>query len=522
MKKLLLLPLAVLPLYAGASCQDSIKSDKYMLFIDTNESEREIETAEKAACARGEKMVIVPKNYKDYRTYMEEMAKAKKVAMDCTKKNPTSTTACRDVQVAFRQSYEKMEKFRLSQPKIETGTDEALKEIKSKNGKLNNLIISGHDGGGEFGGAKGRMSREDLSKAMAKYKDINNVSTLMLLGCYTGVQKEIIEWKNIFPDVRMIGGYDDSAPLSDKPAGHQFITELLTKEKALIANADQKKLQNFTRANVKSLTLLNAAVYVNCEDGTNKEEFYYTSKNRGKHFSPYGAKECHEKEKEFNDIITQMAPYETGEKEPPADTARGELRQLYIKARNLEHCSDFLKKEINVSNLFNLLFYQGIKDSFAAFYKDDLAAAEKAVEEMKKKYPNYLKDIWVPTAENLAKHSRKEMLENIHNIHGILSKADLSREEKKVLRWTGHVSSRHLHEFGNPFSWHEYTSGTPEAPRYPLRLANYSPMQASLHGGYGFASGIVAGSGSGALSTPAPQREESDGTFTRLLNFIRE
>ena len=506
MKKFLL-TLVALPLYAGASCQDEIKSDKYILFIDTNDSAREIETAEKAACKRGEKMVIVPKDYKEYHAIIEKVEAAKLEVKRCAKKHGDKAyEKCEQSRVNFNDTYNKLSAFQSQKAPIEQQVENTLKDIQTNKGKMSNVIISGHDGGGSFNGMKGHFDRNQLGKMIGKYKDINEVKSLMLLGCYTGVQKEIIEWKNIFPDVKLISGYDDSAPLSDKPFGHQYISEILTKEKEMIANADQEKLKQFTKANIKSLGQLNAAVYVNCEE-SGGQEYYYTSKNRAQGFSTYGAKECGAKAKEFEAIIANMGDYTSGEKEPPADTARGELRQIYIQARNLEHCSEFLGKQLDVNAIFNLLFYEGVKQSFTAFYKTDLEEAEKAIQELIAKFPNAMNGVWVPTAANLAKYSRKELLANINKIHGVLAGTDgPDTQQKRVLSWVKTVSETHLQYFQNPFSWHEYGSGIPERPTRVVSLANHRYAGGA---GYGLGGGMVSGSlGGGSLSIPP--REAGD------------
>lgn len=515
MKKLFLLSLAILPLYAGASCQDSIVSDKYILFVDTNDSALEIETAEKAACARGEKMMIVPKDYKEYHAVIGKVEAAKNAVKKCGAKHKDKAyEKCTEVRDDFDTVHRELYKFKIGKREIKNATEDALKEIKKLNGKMSSIIISGHDGGGSFGGHKGRFTKEELGEMIGKYKDINEVKSLMLLGCYTGVQKEIIDWKKLFPDVKMIAGYDDSAPLSDKPFGHQYITELLTKEKDLIANADQEKLKKFVGANIKSLGQLHSAVYVNCEE-SGGQELYYSSKKRDKGFSEYGAKECMSKGPEFEAIATSIAAYASGEKEPPQDTARGEIRQLYIQARNLEHCEVFLGKQLNVNAIFNLLFYEGIKSSFVAYYQDDLAKADKAVQEMLAKYPNLIKDIWAPTAENLKKFSRKDMLLNIHNIHGLLAQKEVPNEEKRILSWIASASTNHLQHFQNPFSWHEYESGIPEKPTIAIPLATYRSTGMTSYGG----GGMVAGSMGGGMTYPAPS-DANQAQDAGILNWL--
>jgi hypothetical protein len=224
------------------------------------------------------------------------------------------------------------------------------------------------------------MSREELKELMKDYGDINEAQSLLLLGCYTGVQKEILEWRGIFPKARLIAGYDGSAPLSDKPLGHQYITEILLKEKDLYSQADQKQLQQYTRANIQSLFQLNSAVFVNC-DPENSKEFYYSSESQTRRFSEFGAKECFKKIKDIENYYERISLYQSGELEPPKETT-GELRQIYNFVRANEHCLELLESPLEANKVFNLLFYDGIKKNFAKFYENDLEEAQKILDTM--------------------------------------------------------------------------------------------------------------------------------------------
>ena len=619
MKRLILFLIVALPVVGHAQCNKTVDSKKVILFIDTNNSEPEIATAQKAACARGERIVIVPKNYLDYGKYTKAVEETNKAVMSCT-------SNCEAAERKATEAYKNLEKFKSSQKATKDATKEALDELKSQNAKLQTFMISGHDGGGSFGGSKGHFSRHELSEMMKDYSDINEVKSLMLLGCYTGVQKEVIEWKNIFPDAKLIAGYDGSAPLSDKPLGHQYISEILLKEPQLLAQADQAKLQAYARANIKSLFQMNTAMYLNCGPGEG-QEFYYASKAEKKQFSPYDINACLKKGAEIDELQIQVSKFESGEVEPPKDTARGELRELYNKARALEHCVEILGRGPNVNNVFNLLFYDGVKKSFASFYDSDLTEAQKAIaainlndleagflaemaklqetvskeesmmglletnpeayfaqkqqeidtlnnqmkdfleknpflkfaetnfppnfewtpernkllneyynkkfqiddhtwnlestrqnkdygiqtHQMKindlksnihkhqnsfsevKQNPQALKDIWVPNAANLQEKSRKELLENIHRMNGLLSIPGLPAEQKKALSWVNLTVSNHLQYFQNPFSWHEHTPANVEAPSYPVKYQDYNYEQ------HHFGGGMLGGSMSGGF-----------------------
>lgn len=336
MKYLFVVLLFVVPLAVQAVCSNKIDPSKVIIFVDTNQSELEIATAEKSACARGEKFVSIPKDYPIVET-----------------KKPSSFMGM------------------MIKSSMKLSTKAALDDIRKSGGKLKSFIVSGHDGGGHFAGEKGRLTSQELLELMQEYKDVNDVSSALLLGCYTGVQKEIMKWRGIFPKIQLIGGYDGSAPLADRPQGHQYITELLTKESQLTSQADQKRLQNFTNANLRSLSGLNAAVFIQCDETLREEGYYFSSKHREDGFAKMDTKKCLD-EAVISKLIADHAKYANGEVEPPKDTVNGEMRSIYNQARSLEHCLEITGKGVNASEAFNLLFYEGVKRNFSEFYKDDL------------------------------------------------------------------------------------------------------------------------------------------------------
>ena len=550
---------------AIAACGNKIDPTKVILFVDTNNSELEIATAEKAACARGEKFVSVPRDYPTTSRLLDAPAKA------------------------------------------------AMEDIRKSNAKLKSVIISGHDGGGQFSGSKGGFGSVQLQMLMKEYKDIDEVNSALLLGCYTGVQLEMMKWRGIFPKIRLIGGYDGSAPLGDRPQGHQYITELLSKESQLIQQTDQKRLQNFTNSNLRSLSGLNAAVFIQCDETLKDDGYYFNSKHRENGFAKMDTKRCFD-DVVIDKLIEDFSKYYSGEVEPPKDTVNGETRSIYNRARSLEHCYEIRGKGVNATSAFNIVFYEAVKKNFVNFFKDDLEkvsaevsridpneiikdgvkeilelniAIEKAAADLKlfdnpelyrakmtkdlellskqkidlmnssefskvkasmnslgainpalmvqfnqaeaeaymkytslnyeennlkrdislsgdsfseklknlkyisqmklesqktslkqvqasheqlKSTPQILKDIWIPNSSNMTSKTRKELLQNAHQINKVLTIPGLSKKQRTYLTWTNTVITQHLQSFQNPFSWHEFT-GKSEAPQFPWSLS---------------------------------------------------
>src|SRR5690606_4236248 len=90
----------------GGNCP--ISKDSVVLFLDANDSPREIEKAREAACARGERLVVVePDNLKS-----------------------------------------------------------GIKQLADQNTPISSLIASGHDGGGSFYGLNGDMSKTQIIAAL--------------------------------------------------------------------------------------------------------------------------------------------------------------------------------------------------------------------------------------------------------------------------------------------------------------------------------------------------------------------
>ncbi len=359
------------------TCSTKVDPNKVVFFVDTNYSDLEIKTAEKAACQRGERLVVVPKNYSDYTSHLVQYEKSKKAFDKCMQKQGD----CGELGSKAYADHSTLTEFKNQQPSLEEQIRDQFKELKSKNAKIQNVTISGHDGGGWFGGHKGDFYRQSLADLMKEFPEINDVQSLMLLGCYTGVQQEILNWKSIFPNVRMIGGYDGSAPLSDKLAGHTYLEDLLSKEKKLLQQADEKKINNFVANNIRNFNMLSAAVYVSpvCEEESPEDdkEFYYSSKERSLKFQEFDASKCLSMKNELFSMSDIYLKYDSGELEPPQDPSSGELRNLYDRARAVEHCFENQNVNLNVSNLFNLRFYSAVKENFARFYKDDLEEAER-------------------------------------------------------------------------------------------------------------------------------------------------
>ena len=649
-KSFLALLLISFSLPAMATCPNKIDPKKVMLFVDTNYGDMEIASAQKAACKRGERLEVVPKNWKEYSGYQKALTASSDALRACSDKNPNSNgglwggqkseaeNPCQKQYDTYKEASKKLGEFRYKQKTIPEQVEARLEELNKEKIKLTNVSLSGHDGGGHFGGDKGSISRQDIASLMGKYPDINKVESLLLLGCYTGVQREVAAWKGIFPQVKLIGGYDGSAPLSHRPQGHAYIANILNKEKALLSLKNKNNVDQDIKRLINNLGDLNAAVYVDLACKDEDDEFYYASKLDRK-FNKLNLNECEKSRAEMEKVRPYYNQLYSGEVEPPTVTSSGPSRVLYDKIRTHDHCNDKsiggFGNDMTSNGAFNLLFWHGVKQNFGQIYDSDMKEVEeilkglteealskeiqdaiKSSEEEKKsilaeielfekdpdaykarakaerdalkkkaedaaKDPKYveimnrinnagsisqedmalvnrigamnfdvykkdmelndlqsspaqfvaskrsrasyvesnitaqtlqlaqvkekaekIKKLWMPTQENMKVKTRKEVMENIHAMNGVLMDGSLPSKVQGALSFVNAVSSRHLQYFENPFSWHEYT-GVSEKPQQMMKLENFMNNQGggmSPYSPYYGGGGMVGGSHSGAQS----------------------
>ncbi len=360
-----------------AACANKVDPSKVVLFVDTNFSDLEIKHAEIAACKRGERLQVVPKNYKEYSPLILKKEETQKALWDCLKTN-TDCSKQRDLKIEAENN---MANFQAQQKPISDQLKEALTEIKTKKGKIKSFAISGHNGGGHFGGAKGSLGRQEIGTMLSEVPEINDVTSILLLGCYTGVKAEVANWKGIFPRASLIAGYDGSAPAYSRPQGHQYIEDILVKEKKLTGLKDVKKINASAKGLIHSLDGLNSAVYLKTMCKEDEEGFYYSSMG-GRTFDQLKLSECEKAIAEVKLLAPNFLNYESGQIEPPKDTVNGELRKIYNKVRANEHClkSDYTLGGINAHNVFNMLFMEGVKKNFAHYYQDELKEAEEIID----------------------------------------------------------------------------------------------------------------------------------------------
>ena len=185
---------------AYAQCTGRVDEKSVMMFMDMNNSSLEIAAAQRAACARGQKLVVLPKNHREYNVLTNTVQNDMKRYERCL---GTGGTCERETQ-AYSQSFYQLQAVKDSLPVAKDQLKAELEAMKASGKKLVNFTISGHDGGGTYSGHKGEISRADMLEVMQQYPEVNGVKSVLLLGCYTTVPNEVIHWKTIFPSGKMV------------------------------------------------------------------------------------------------------------------------------------------------------------------------------------------------------------------------------------------------------------------------------------------------------------------------------
>jgi hypothetical protein len=286
----------------------SINLQADILFIDTNNSPKEIEAAQKAAQKRGEKLIVFPEMRKEFTN---------------------------DEFNAY------------------------LKKMDSEGKKLSSVVLSGHNGNGHFSGNFGEMTSKSLSDSFKSVPNlVSGVRSMMLWGCYTTTLGSIQNfWKKSFPQLELLAGFDGIAPANDKKAGWEYLEDVLVQEKKITQTKDEAALKKAFKG-LSQINVMNAAL---C-----------TSENFTSHKKTFKISEAYKACSNISDQIQNefMCYYNATEercKNVPANTSSGELRKIYNLVQDNYHCNGATALDgqriilPNPDTIIRLIFFENVK-----------------------------------------------------------------------------------------------------------------------------------------------------------------
>ena len=450
MNRKMIVSLRLLGLALMISALDSKVAQADVLFIDLNFSPTEVKAAEKAASARGEKLILLP-----------EIPAATRIRIDKLKQNML-TVEHKNEQLLARIEQARKGQIRLSfaelkRLEIQLGnsweersrSEQAFEEAAAKfpidkavlskafsqfprGTSISSIVLSSHQAGGFFGTA-GRLERQDLIELLKAQPQVYaGLKSLYLWGCYTATLATVKTWREELPTVQVIAGYDDRAPKGYRPASASYLHSLMTQEKkigdkAVKARNSHEDMQRFQSAvkQLKGFSETNAAfcaadIYVNHKGATILEhledcpEQIYRVAEQGK--------------REFKKYLEAKEP---GYQDVPADTSRSALRDYYRHLRQNSHCRK-LAKEANATTeqLIRLILFKTVAKNFGMVEQPRLRQLQELAR-------SQAIGISIPDFSN-SNVSRAQVLQTIRDLkaaHQHLESPSLSERVSSALDW---------------------------------------------------------------------------------------
>jgi hypothetical protein len=397
-----------------------------VLFLDFNNSPKEIEEARKAAKKSKRQLIEypqVPSKEKGELTQLD--VKINQLIKTRDKKCPKiESDFCKnkvnEIGIKLKEREEKAKKWKFTKE----GLLAFLEEQKKQGIQFNSLVVSGHDGTGSFSGHFGRVGDEALAQMLEEAGIQNDIRAIHLWGCYTTSPGSLmLNWKKHFPNISLFTGYDGRAPLNDKPAGWQYLKGVIEKEPALLEVENAKKLQAILRK-IPGANQVTAAIY-SCEEYATLTDYY--------NFKDMGPK-C---DKFREQLIAQSPVYECFLRakseecaNPPSITSRGPIREFYELMQKAVACKDFsedpLFRNLSRDQAIRLIFFKEVMENFSHNYRQEMAEADQ-----------FLKDLGAPEDlrfQDLNRLTRKEILEKMERLLEFLQLQylDLAKSENPI------------------------------------------------------------------------------------------
>lgn len=390
-----------------------------ILFIDMNNSSKEIQAAEKAATTRGEKLIVLPRLSLDDQ---KELAKiSKELQIEKSKLRKLGCAASEeemesmdnipeDCNNRYGRLYDlEKQKEKITQKNFlnKNNLSKEIKAIKNSGVKLTSLILSGHDGNGHFFGENADLSEETIEEAFKKNPPMgNNIRSLMLWGCYTANLSSLTgNWKKMLPNVEMIAGFDGVAPAGSKPGSATYLEDALTQEKRLTEIKDRKTLEKNFKA-LRNVPTMNAAICIGDSFVSHK-----ASLSLSEMYKICDSTDFQKIKDVYNCYKNATTPACAN---PPANTGNSELRAIYNKLQDTRHCLE-VKPQPDLpttDQVIRLIFFGNVKANYVKNALNDL----KALDEL-------LKKLGAPaglTLSDMGKLTRAELLARFTKINQFL------------------------------------------------------------------------------------------------------
>lgn len=435
----------------------SCRSDGAILFLNLNNSYKEIEVVEAHAKQVGEELVIFPNLSKDDAEKLKSTSKRiEKNQKEYTEKSCSRFAICRKAPSAECDSLSKGIKSdaqSLSEFQKRGNPAELKRVVKylaDNKAAISTIVVSGHSGGDGSSGVTGALRMADVADAFRGHRELaEGVKALNLWGCYSGTPKIMGDWKNIFPNTALMAGFDGIAPANDKLANFSYLDGSLKRQSELISANTEATLKD-SLDKIEGVKLLNYSMCNNnlCLTNSGKKEGMD---------APADMEGC---ERTFpkKALEAYLCYYEANEgcRDVPKDTKNSELRSLYTWMKRNQKClTPKFKQKVNLwtsqpDRILNLLHYRNIVENFERKYRVELA-----------QYNSLLKKMGLPPEariENLSSLSRAEIISRLSKVDKLIKKFKNEPWAHGLRTWHRFINPTLKHMWCVPFDWVEPNS----------------------------------------------------------------
>ncbi|MEK7691954.1 MAG: hypothetical protein AAB425_13145 [Bdellovibrionota bacterium] len=359
------------PAFAKFECPTTPDPARVIIFVPANYGKSEFEAVTRAACDRGETLVIVPE-------------KRPPVAGKGFK--GLVGNAWRRITSGFAWMFSRAKSDNGKKKFTPDDFDFTVKRLAAEGKVVTSIIGSGHDGGGTLYGGNGRISKAEIVKSIkdayiGKPELLKQLESVHLFGCYTGTTAEVLFWKDQLPDLKVVQGFNGSAPLASRDESGALMYSVLMQSHEATKKTD---IDEVSRA-IDSMGIIQstfAGMYVEACD----RDFYYSNNpiTRSGYLDPSRpagssivdfstALECNQESEEAKRNILILDRHFMGLDPIPHETQGTPLRTAYSFLRERQHC--YTGKSYDGDRAGLLLFYHGVLENFAQTFESQLTDA---------------------------------------------------------------------------------------------------------------------------------------------------
>lgn len=492
----------------ASECHNVINPKKILLFIDTNSAYRELLRAKKAACNLGLHFETIPGEeisrktgvalesfyiLREQATYYEE--RCKKNTLSCNSAKLKEIQEKRDAAEKIAQTLGRTYAYYAP-----GAMNRLFERLNTQSAKVVSMVISGHHN--EYGfwseylltskdydevyGVNGRSSPlslelkevlhdggsfgNDFTSFSKGYQSLfSELSTLGLWGCSGVTIQKIKEFKKLFPSIKMIGGFNSSAPSSIRESSQNFLESFLNRSREIYSLHSPSEIKE-ALLSLRDFTQSFSGAYVSFDD--NQQQYFLSvtgpAENRSKATVKYeslGSQlRCIGFLASLPKYIEQIERYDQGIDQIPVDNSNSRLWDIYFKLQINTDC--YVETEYydryKSSRVGLLRFFDGVKKNFTQTFKRELDAAQN---EMRWNF-----DINDTRMQRLLKSESLSSFIFNRNRAEIIALSNLLKTHQynfsyPALMKLSVILKRYLielhPEFTEMLAWHQYNPGSP-------------------------------------------------------------